>query len=254
MNTDTDNEVARLRNELQGLKHAAQAVVDRWETPLWKDAEPTASVIYRLRDALAPTPEESVSKCHHHYIKGWCHACSTYTGYKEPASRCEAGILSDHQCKNKATLVTSSGYKCCKHHAPCISEGKWRDDVVPLSEKTTQVSDKEPVSDWRELSDDETICEWDEKFVGRGPWLTQAMYIGEKAGKYPLIRFRTSRPLPKQEEKRPLLKVMEYCRKWAKENLMEHEKEDFYARLGLLVDFATDFYGDEIEALKKNQK
>jgi len=52
------NEVARLRNELQGLKHAAQAVVDRWETPLWKDAEPTASVIYRLRDALAPTPEE----------------------------------------------------------------------------------------------------------------------------------------------------------------------------------------------------
>jgi hypothetical protein len=51
-------EVARLRNELQGLKHAAQAVVDRWETPLWKYAEPTASVIYRLRDALAPAPEE----------------------------------------------------------------------------------------------------------------------------------------------------------------------------------------------------
>ena len=32
---------------------AAQAVVDRWETPTWKDAEPTAAVIYRLRDILA---------------------------------------------------------------------------------------------------------------------------------------------------------------------------------------------------------
>ena len=32
---------------------AAQAVVDRWETPLWKDAEPTAAVIYRLRDTLS---------------------------------------------------------------------------------------------------------------------------------------------------------------------------------------------------------
>jgi hypothetical protein len=55
-------EVERLREELQGLKHAAQAVVDRWETPLWKDAEPTASVIYRLRNALASAPEEPVIK------------------------------------------------------------------------------------------------------------------------------------------------------------------------------------------------
>ncbi len=35
------------------MRTAAQAVVDRWETPLWKDAEPTAEVIYRLRDILA---------------------------------------------------------------------------------------------------------------------------------------------------------------------------------------------------------
>jgi rubrerythrin len=54
------NEVARLREQLQKLRDAAQAVVDRWETPLWKDAEPTASVIYRLRDALATAPEETL--------------------------------------------------------------------------------------------------------------------------------------------------------------------------------------------------
>lgn len=34
------------------LQQAARAVVNRWETPLWKDAEPTAAVVYRLRDAL----------------------------------------------------------------------------------------------------------------------------------------------------------------------------------------------------------
>lgn len=34
------------------LAAAAQAVVDRWDTPLWKDAEPTAGVINRLRRVL----------------------------------------------------------------------------------------------------------------------------------------------------------------------------------------------------------
>lgn len=38
---------------LEEVEMAAQEVVDRWETPLWKDAEPTAAVIYRLRDILA---------------------------------------------------------------------------------------------------------------------------------------------------------------------------------------------------------
>jgi hypothetical protein len=41
-----DAEIARLRE-------AAKAVVQRWETPLWKDVEPTAHVIYALRDELA---------------------------------------------------------------------------------------------------------------------------------------------------------------------------------------------------------
>lgn len=35
------------------LSEAGQAVVDRWDTPLWKDVEPTAAVIGRLRAALA---------------------------------------------------------------------------------------------------------------------------------------------------------------------------------------------------------
>ena len=42
MNTQTPN-----------LRTAAQAVIDRWETPLWKDAPATAGYIAALRDALA---------------------------------------------------------------------------------------------------------------------------------------------------------------------------------------------------------
>lgn len=36
-----------------GLRTAAQAVIARWETPLWKDAPATAACIAALRDALA---------------------------------------------------------------------------------------------------------------------------------------------------------------------------------------------------------
>jgi hypothetical protein len=42
-----------LERENVRLREAAQAVIDRWETPLWKDAEPTAAVIYRMRDILS---------------------------------------------------------------------------------------------------------------------------------------------------------------------------------------------------------
>lgn len=40
------------REALARISEAAVAVLDRWEQPAWKDTEPTAAVIYRLRDAL----------------------------------------------------------------------------------------------------------------------------------------------------------------------------------------------------------
>lgn len=36
-----------------GLRRAAQAVVNRWDSPKWKDQEPTAVVMNELRTALA---------------------------------------------------------------------------------------------------------------------------------------------------------------------------------------------------------
>lgn len=40
------------RERLAKIKIAAEAVIDRWKQPAWKDTEPTATVIYRLRDAI----------------------------------------------------------------------------------------------------------------------------------------------------------------------------------------------------------
>jgi hypothetical protein len=109
-----------------------------------------------------------------------------------------------------------------------------------------------------ELGPDEVIQEGDEKFVGRGPWLTQAFYIGEKAGKYPLIRFRTRRPLPKREGEQP------YCSAFPCEgSLAGVPLEDELSAIedgnpwidpskNILI--CIRYLRDEIEALKKNQK
>lgn len=44
------------------LRTAAQAVVDRWDTPLWKDVPATAEYIGRLRAALASAPAQPVAE------------------------------------------------------------------------------------------------------------------------------------------------------------------------------------------------
>ncbi|MDH1765115.1 hypothetical protein N5D37_05255 [Comamonas aquatica] len=41
----------------QGLREAAQAVVERWDTPLWKDVPATTVYIADLRAALASAPQ-----------------------------------------------------------------------------------------------------------------------------------------------------------------------------------------------------
>jgi hypothetical protein len=40
------------RKKLRLLEQTALAVVQRWEQPSWKDVEPTAAVINKLRNAL----------------------------------------------------------------------------------------------------------------------------------------------------------------------------------------------------------
>jgi len=59
------------------------------------------------------------------------------------AVQCEDGMLSADRCKNPATLETNTGYKCCKHHAP-LREGKYREDVKPMTTQETPRTDACP--------------------------------------------------------------------------------------------------------------
>ncbi len=123
--------------------------------------------------------------------------------------------------------------------------------LVPEEPVIKEPLTTEPAPEWRELGPDEVIQEGDEVF-SLGMWIPVSpnLVIPINDKRKPEVRFRTRRLLPKQEEER-LLKVMEYCRKWADEHLAGHGKETFYARLGLLVDFATDLHRDEIQKLKE---
>jgi predicted RNA-binding Zn ribbon-like protein len=47
----TDRQLADVVNELRAITAAADAVIQRWHTPLWKDARPTAEYIAVLRRA-----------------------------------------------------------------------------------------------------------------------------------------------------------------------------------------------------------
>ena len=47
-----DDEIKQLTTERDKLKKAAQAVVDRWDSPNWKDQPHTGNYISDLREAL----------------------------------------------------------------------------------------------------------------------------------------------------------------------------------------------------------
>jgi hypothetical protein len=65
------------------LRAAAQAVVERWDTPLWKDAPATATYINALRKALkgAPEPPEEPRRDSNFILM-----------------QCEEGLRIDHDC------------------------------------------------------------------------------------------------------------------------------------------------------------
>lgn len=44
--------IVRLKEQKDALVKAALAVIDRWDTPAWKDVEPTANFINELRKAV----------------------------------------------------------------------------------------------------------------------------------------------------------------------------------------------------------
>lgn len=55
--TPLGNEIDRLKAEIKSLREVAKEVVDRWDTPNWKDAEATSVVVGRLRSKLREITE-----------------------------------------------------------------------------------------------------------------------------------------------------------------------------------------------------
>jgi len=58
---------------MKTLREAAQAVCDRWDTPNWKDVEPTAVFIGELREAIKREEDQSVKPVYLVDVGGyWC--------------------------------------------------------------------------------------------------------------------------------------------------------------------------------------
>lgn len=53
-----ENLAFRYKQQVDRLLIAAQAVIDRWMTPSWRGAKPTAQVIYALANAVSETRKE----------------------------------------------------------------------------------------------------------------------------------------------------------------------------------------------------
>mgnify|MGYP007086391436 CR=1 FL=1 len=53
-NKNLESSLMNLQDHYDYLQELSRAVVNRWETPLWKEAKPTAEYIYALRNYLEP--------------------------------------------------------------------------------------------------------------------------------------------------------------------------------------------------------
>ena len=242
---ETNNEVARLRKYVELIEIFSPD--NEWSQPEWrkligsKEENEDPETLFKLYEfRLAPAPKEPVIK----------ESLTT-----EPAP--------EWRIKEKGEIIEAED----QYNSPMAGwvKAPWVGDKI---ETAGRIRTRRPLPDpvptqpptqneWRDLGPDEEIHTGDEVQAKHhdkinGKWQAAWSFeIGVKAGHFKAMRYRTRRPLPKQEEERPLLKVMEYCRKWADEHLAGHGKETFYARLGLLVDFATDLHRDEIQKLKE---
>ena len=57
-----EKKIIELQAHRNTLLEAGQALIDRWDSPNWKDAEHTGIFIDALRKALSATPAESLAK------------------------------------------------------------------------------------------------------------------------------------------------------------------------------------------------
>ena len=164
MTTNNDNEVARLRE----LLNRTIEIADKFSSVQRSRADDLPMVLQTARDladlkaeaALAPAPEEPANPTCHNTTHKFSHC----------------------DCKEPDSL----------DHAPKISH-----------EGNGDAKFKQP--EWRELGPDEVICEGDQvqpkHHDRKGAWIwIWSHEIGATPRDQEAMRYRTLRPLPKQEE------------------------------------------------------
>jgi len=204
-----NNEVARLRE------------VCEWAADMMDGISPARG--QEIRDALAriaPIPEE---KCSDDTANPEDMECENYKTSAHP-NKCLGNVT---EPANPTCANTTHKFSHCDCNEP--SQKDTSTETCP-SQKDTKVSVKEPhvhgcvnpkeiVNEWREIGPDEVICEGDEFQEKqydpiKNKWYTiyECSMVGKKVSDSDWGRFRTRRPLPKQEEMP--LDVIEQSLKW----------------------------------------
>jgi len=204
-----DNEVARLRKYIERLE--IYSPENEWSLPEWRklvgskeqneDPE-TLFKLYQFR--LAPEPEESVTEKPSKFsvspsLSEKCNVCGESYGD-------HTGHPDDPHCPLQEPV---DDWKCPHCGSTTVT---WFSRVEPMGdicEDCGKAVDDEPATDWRALGGDEVICEGDEVQPNHldkinGQWASVfAFEIGTPPSHHKWARYRTRRPLPKQEEKAP---------------------------------------------------
>jgi hypothetical protein len=143
--------------------------------------------------------------------------------------------------------------------APAPEEPYYPEKDLPTpDEEIAYAKSTEPVPEWRELGPDEEIHTGDQvqaKHHDRlhGVWLDVFPYeVGAMPIDHEAFRYRTRRPLPKQEEERPLGKCVPANPPLEKElHYIERRGTSLPDTRRYIAD-AIRYLRDEIEQLKKN--
>ena len=265
------NEVARLREAIKPFLRFANGIPDNWpeQCILRFDQRNDGSLYinyYEVQDAsdgitikqwrelarLATTPEEPVIQDSRitelqKAISQAINSVSAENGSDTPDFILAEFLTECLMAWNKATK------KRTDWHSPeetqdGVTMEQWYGGFAKIESTEPTIKESlttEPVSEWRELSADEVICEWDEIQWPEKDWQTAKSSVGYKVGYWDgLVKARTRRPFPKQEEM-PLEDELKDIDQYA------DKQNDFYTcRVFQSIEYSLHYLRDEIQKLK----
>ena len=157
----------------EALRAAAQAVIDRWETPLWKDVPATAEYIAALRDALEADHFPGVTKMTARWYMvdkdGMATLCTDREDAEKEAK--DANLAWPHTAPHRAVQLVEVGTSAAELHPspPDGMVGKWMPIETAPKDKSNIVLLRQPCGS-----------------IANGFWLAEA-YAGNGAWIWPYV-------------------------------------------------------------------